>query len=227
MRVRPKIAILSTIQEPSPKHDMNESAAASPAEDRNGPASDASDPAAALVELALEGPAPYLIRRLQQIVTAIFADEMLPFDITAPQYAALSVIVSTPNLDQNATAFLAGVERTTVVGVINRLVKKGLVRRTLSKSDKRVRLLQPTRAGVTFVQRVRENVDRIGVRLLAPLPEGEREAFCETIRRILREPLREEARLVNGERLQRQQAPDVRARSSARGRKPRRRLRSG
>lgn len=172
--------------------------------------SEATDPAAALAELAVEGPAPYLVRRLQQIVSAIFADEMLELDITAPQYAALTVIVASPSLDQNATAFLAGVERTTIVGVINRLVKKGLVKRTLSKHDGRVRLLQPTPAGIRFVQRARDNVDRIGARLLAPLSEQEREAFCETLRRILRVPLSQEARLVNGERLRLQPEPELR-----------------
>ena len=172
--------------------------------------SEAGDPAAALAELAMEGPAPYLVRRLQQIVSAIFADEMLELEITAPQYAALTVIVASPNLDQNATAFLAGVERTTIVGVINRLVRKGLVKRTLSKNDGRVRLLQPTTAGVKFVQRARENVDRIGDRLLAPLSEPEREAFCETLRRVLREPLSKEARLINGERLRLQPEPELR-----------------
>ncbi|MGH9693428.1 MAG: MarR family winged helix-turn-helix transcriptional regulator, partial [Bryobacteraceae bacterium] len=184
------------------------------------------DPTAALVELALEGPAPYLVRRLQQIVTAIFADEMLEFDVTAPQYAALSVIVTMPNLDQNATAYLAGIDRTTIVGVINRLVRKRLVRRTLPKSDKRVRLLQPTPTGVQFVERVRENIDRIGARLLAPLPKDQRQTFCETIRKILRVPLRQEARLVNAERLRLQPLPgDVRSRVRRRRRKARLRSR--
>jgi len=206
---------------------MRETAHASPAEERDPLTPEASNSPAALAELALEGPAPYLVRRLQQIVTGIFAEEMVAFDITAPQYAALSVIVSTPNLDQNATAFLAGVERTTIVGVINRLVRKGLVRRTLSKSDKRVRLLQPTRAGVMFVKRVRENIDRIGARLLAPLPDGERDAFCETLRGILRVPLSEEARLINGDRL-RLQAVVVPSKNRVRRRKQsRRRSRSG
>jgi DNA-binding MarR family transcriptional regulator len=206
---------------------MREAAEATHAEERSSPAPEAVDSPAVLAELALEGPAPYLVRRLQQIVTAIFAEEMLEFDITAPQYAALSVIVATPYLDQNATAFLAGVERTTIVGVINRLVRKGLVRRTLSKSDRRVRLLQPTRAGVMFVQRVRQDIDRIGARLLAPLPEGERDAFCETLRRILRVPLSEEARLINGDRL-RLQALVVPRKNRVRSRKQsRRRSRSG
>jgi DNA-binding MarR family transcriptional regulator len=141
----------------------------------------------------LVGPAPYLVRRLQQVATAIFADEMGEYDITAPQYAALSVVVARPNLDQNTAAFLAGVERTTIVGVINRLVRKGLVKRKVSRADRRVRLLSPTVEGVRFFQSVSEPIDRIGVRLLAPCSTRERELFCEVARHLLRDRLLFEA----------------------------------
>jgi DNA-binding MarR family transcriptional regulator len=151
------------------------------------------DPSDAVAELAIEGPVPYLVRRLQQVVSAIFAEEMEVFDVTIPQYAALSVVVEIPNLDQNTTAFLAGVERTTIVGVINRLVNKGLLKRTRSKSDKRVRLLQPTEAGVQFMRQVREPIQRISSRLLDPLPAKQRTAFCKTIKALLRDRLRTEA----------------------------------
>lgn len=163
------------------------------------------DPADTLTQLALEGPAPYLVRRLQQLVTAIFSEEMERFDVTAPQYAALSVVVAVPNLDQNTTAFIAGVERTTIVGVINRLVRKGLLKRARHKDDKRVRLLQPTEAGMRFVRDVSAPIERIGARLLEPLPEDQRSAFCETIKQLLRESLRAEARQLSSDPAQTRQ----------------------
>jgi MarR family transcriptional regulator, lower aerobic nicotinate degradation pathway regulator len=151
------------------------------------------DPLEVLTALALDGPAPYLVRRLQQHVTAIFSEEMEGYDITGPQYGTLAVVVAYPNLDQNTTAFLAGVERTTMVGVINRLVKSGLLKRTTSKSDKRLRLLQPTEAGIRFVHKVRGSVQRMSTRLLDPLPAEQRAALCETMRELLRDRVRKEA----------------------------------
>jgi DNA-binding MarR family transcriptional regulator len=152
-----------------------------------------SDSTRLLIDLALVGPAPYLVRRLQQVATAIFSDEMGEYGITAPQYAALSVVVARPNLDQNTTAFLAGVERTTIVGVINRLVRKGLVRRKVSKADRRVRLLSPTVEGIRFFQKVNAPIERIGTRLLEPCSARERELFCDVARRLLRDRLLLEA----------------------------------
>jgi MarR family transcriptional regulator, lower aerobic nicotinate degradation pathway regulator len=174
------------------------------------------DPSIALAELAMDGPAPYLIRRLQQVVSSIFADEMGRFEVTAPQYAVLSVVVAVPNLDQNTAAFAAGVERTTIVGVINRLAKKGMLKRSLSKTDKRVRLLQPTDAGIRFVRQVSEAIDRISIRLLEPLTVQQREAFCETIKTLLRKRLSVEARDLVEDRLQLRRESVRHARSGAR-----------
>lgn len=146
-----------------------------------------------VVALALTGPAPYLVRRLQQVVSAIYAEEMAPYGVTAVQYAALSVVVAAPNLDQNTTAFLAGIDRTTIVGVINRLVRKGLLKRTVSKTDRRARLLKPTAAGTRFIREVSGPIERIGTRLLEPCTATESAQFCELLRRVLWERVRVEA----------------------------------
>lgn len=155
------------------------------------------DAAEVLTELALTGPAPYLIRRLHQMVTAFYTEEMADYGVTAAQYAALSVVVDTPNLDQNTTAYLAGVDRTTIVGVINRLVRKGLLKRTILKTDRRVRLLKPTPAGIRFMRRVSAPVGRISARVLAACPPAERDSFCDIMRRLLREHLRTNARQLS------------------------------
>lgn len=155
------------------------------------------DTAAVLADLALTGPAPYLIRRLQQMVTAIYAEEMATFGVTAPQYAALLVVVDTPMLDQNTTAYLAGIDRTTIVGVINRLVNKGLLRRTVSKVDRRARLLKPTPAGKRFVRKVSVPIGRISSRLLDACPPAERDAFCDILRLLLRGHLYAEAQQLS------------------------------
>jgi DNA-binding MarR family transcriptional regulator len=157
------------------------------------------DSARLLAELALVGPAPYLVRRLQQVATAIFSEEMEEHGITAPQYAALSVVVAKPNLDQNTTAFLAGVERTTIVGVINRLVRKGLLKRRVSSSDRRVRLLRPTAAGIRFIEKVNDPIERIGIRLLEPCSATERDVFCTIVRRLLRDRLLIEAQQLTAD----------------------------
>jgi DNA-binding MarR family transcriptional regulator len=118
---------------------------------------------------------------------------MASFGITAVQYAALSVVVSSPSLDQNTTAFLAGIDRTTIVGVLSRLVRKGLLKRIVSTADRRVRLLRPTPAGVHLMSRVKKAIERMEERLMEPCSTSESALFCDIMRRLLRERVRSEA----------------------------------
>ncbi len=79
----------------------------------------------------------HLARRFQQIAVAVFLAEVADagFDLTPVQYAALATIKANPGLDQVTLAGLIAYDRTTITGVIDRLVQKGLVERRASSRD--------------------------------------------------------------------------------------------
>ena len=91
----------------------------------------------------------HLARRFQQIAVAVFLAEVedAGFDLTPVQYAALSAIRSSPGIDQATLAGLIAYDRTTITGVVDRLVQKGLLVRHPSSRDRRARELQITEAG--------------------------------------------------------------------------------
>src|SRR2546430_13516707 len=91
----------------------------------------------------------HLARRFQQIAVAVFLAEVedAGFDLTPVQYAALSAIRSNPGIDQVTLAGLIAYDRTTITGVVDRLVQKGLLVRHASSRDRRARELQITEAG--------------------------------------------------------------------------------
>ncbi len=70
----------------------------------------------------------HLIRRFQQIAVAIFHAEVakIGIDLTPVQYAALSQIHDTADVDQATLAGLIAYDRATITGVIDRLVAKEL-----------------------------------------------------------------------------------------------------
>src|SRR5262249_19458275 len=70
----------------------------------------------------------HLARRFQQIAVAVFLAEVgeAGFDLTPVQYAALATIKANPGLDQVTLAGLIAYDRTTITGVVDRLVQKGL-----------------------------------------------------------------------------------------------------
>jgi len=91
----------------------------------------------------------HLARRFQQIAVAVFLAEMEKegHDLTPVQFAALAAIGSNPAIDQVTLAGLIAYDRTTITGVVDRLVQKGLVARQESSRDRRARELKITDAG--------------------------------------------------------------------------------
>ncbi len=91
----------------------------------------------------------HLARRFQQIAVAVFLAEVegAGFDLTPVQYAALATIKANPGLDQVTLAGLIAYDRTTITGVIDRLVQKGLAERRASSRDRRARESRDHRRG--------------------------------------------------------------------------------
>jgi DNA-binding MarR family transcriptional regulator len=91
----------------------------------------------------------HLVRRFQQIAVAVFLAEVeaAGYDLTPVQYAALAAVGAHPGVDQVTLAGLIAFDRTTITGVVDRLVSKGLITRRASSRDRRARELTITAAG--------------------------------------------------------------------------------
>ena len=91
----------------------------------------------------------HLARRFQQIAVAVFhaAVEDAGYDLTPVQYAALTTVGMQPGIDQATLAGLIAYDRTTITGVVDRLVQKGLVVRQASRTDRRAPALRITNEG--------------------------------------------------------------------------------
>ena len=91
----------------------------------------------------------HLARRFQQIAVAVFLAEVdaAGYDLTPVQYVALAAVSANPGIDQVTLAGLIAYDRTTITGVVDRLVQTGLVERHESSRDRRARELTATPAG--------------------------------------------------------------------------------
>src|SRR3982751_6961410 len=91
----------------------------------------------------------HLARRFQQIAVAVFHAEVeaAGHDLTPVQYAALSTITAHPGIDQVTLAGLIAYDRTTITGVVDRLVQKDLLVRQANSRDRRARGVEITENG--------------------------------------------------------------------------------
>jgi DNA-binding MarR family transcriptional regulator len=81
-----------------------------------------------------------------------------------------------------------GIDKSTLVVLLDRLEKDGLVIRTVSQRDRRVRIPQATPAGIEVVEKVAIARDAAINERLAAIPPSERAMFHATLWRIVEDP---------------------------------------
>ena len=129
----------------------------------------------------------HLARRFQQIAVAVFLAEVgeAGFDLTPVQYAALAAIRTNPGIDQVTLAGLIAYDRTTITGVVDRLVQKGLLVRNPSSRDRRARELQVTEAGKRTLRGSTPAVEAAQQTMLRGLTEKEGADLMRLLRKAI------------------------------------------
>ena len=127
----------------------------------------------------------YLVRRLHQIHSALFAVECAAFDITPVQYGLLTTLGRMPDADQISLAQEVGLDRTNVADVLVRLANRGLIRRRRSRQDARMMLSRLTPAGEKLTAAMYEAMSRAQQRLLTPLSPADSEVFIGMLLRLV------------------------------------------
>ena len=131
--------------------------------------------------------AGHLIRRLHQQSTQLFAlrTQAAGFDLTPVQYAALEAIHENPGMDQARLAELIAYDRATIGGVIERLEKKGWVRRVVSEKDRRARELSLSTKGNKVLVALQPIVQDLQNDILQPLNSADRACFIKLAQQLV------------------------------------------
>jgi MarR family transcriptional regulator, lower aerobic nicotinate degradation pathway regulator len=127
----------------------------------------------------------FLARRLQQIAVGIFLEETARFGITPVQYGLLAAVQAEPGIDQISAGDRIGLDRTTVADSARRIARKGWLRLTVDREDRRVRRLHLTASGKRLLRDLAPVVARAQRRILDPLDSAARRQLCASIARVV------------------------------------------
>ncbi|MDF0600714.1 MarR family transcriptional regulator [Psychromarinibacter sp. C21-152] len=129
----------------------------------------------------------HLVRRFQQAAVAIFYREVAAtgYDLSPVQFAALTAVRDNPGIDQATLAGLIAYDRTTIGGVVDRLVQKGFLERKHSARDRRARVLRLTATGQGALQRIEPAVEEAQRVMLQGLDAEEAAQFMALLRKAL------------------------------------------
>jgi DNA-binding MarR family transcriptional regulator len=89
----------------------------------------------------------YQLRRTQIAVFQNFSRAVEELDVTPGRFGVLEVIAANSGLSQSELGALLGIDRSTIVAVIDRLERDGLVRRLPAPNDRRSHALKLSEKG--------------------------------------------------------------------------------
>jgi DNA-binding MarR family transcriptional regulator len=127
----------------------------------------------------------HCIRRLQQIAVALFMQESPASGATPVQFAVLQALADQPGMDQRTLARAVSLDTSTIGGVVDRLEARGLLTRSHSPGDRRVRLLHLTPEGEALLSDLTPPMQRTQERILEALSASERKEFMRMVQRVI------------------------------------------
>jgi DNA-binding MarR family transcriptional regulator len=117
----------------------------------------------------LAGRLGYLLKHAQLALAELTAAALEPFGLTGRELAVLTVLAGDEPASQQQAAQRLGVDRTTMVALVDALEGKGLVRRHADAADRRRNVVELTAAGRDTLHRAGEAAAEAERRFLAPL----------------------------------------------------------
>lgn len=125
----------------------------------------------------------YQLRLAQLAVFKDFAASAHDFDVSPGRFGMLVLIEANPGVTQTRLAEAVGLDRSTLVAVLDQLEERGLVERRRG-ADRRTNGLWLTRRGRLLVARMKERIRAHEERLAARLSEAERRTLLVLLRRF-------------------------------------------
>ena len=129
----------------------------------------------------------YLLKHAQLRFFELGAVALAPLGINGREAAVLRAIDAARPLAQGEIARAMGVDRTTMVALIDDLQLKGLVRRRQDVDDRRRNVVELTDAGRDTVRKAADVVDRAEREFLGPLTAAAAAQFKDYLRTLLDE----------------------------------------
>lgn len=129
----------------------------------------------------------HLARRFHQISSTLFDLEMSRAGLllTPVQFAALVAVRDNPSIDQATLAGTIAYDRTTIGGVLDRLVEKGMVERFTDPADRRCKRLKLTQGGVETLALAEPLVSTSQQELVSSLTEQEQVQLVDLMQKVV------------------------------------------
>ena len=130
----------------------------------------------------------YLLKHVQQRFFQLSAAALAPSGISGREAAVLREIDTPQPLSQGEIARLMGIDRTTMVALIDDLQDRGLVRRRQDPDDRRKNVVELTDAGQAITRQALQAAKQAEQEFLSPLSAAEAAQLKKALRALVDGP---------------------------------------
>lgn len=131
----------------------------------------------------------WLALRLYQGLGAVENDAVRRHGLSLWGYEVLTAVADTPHRSQLTLARTLGIDKSKMVLVLDELQAAGFITRAFDPSDRRVRVVEATTAGLNVRSVVAAEFREIEDALLADLPDSDRRTLLAGLQHIVDGPL--------------------------------------
>ena len=132
--------------------------------------------------MQLEECVNYLLTTAQHSVFLKMTEKLSVFDLTPVQYAVLYCLWENDKKSPKEIAERLKLENSTISGILERMEKKGLIKRMISKEDRRFIQIMLTEKGAALEEDVLAAVDEVNEEVMSVFSKEE----CENLKTQLR-----------------------------------------
>ena len=156
------------------------------ASDSRGHTPVAGEPAA--LPPSMRNRVPFLLFRASQVSLSLANQMLANIGLCARQAGILTMVTELEPMTQKALADALGIDRTTMVALLDDLEEKGHVARQRHPHDRRAFLVHPTDSGRAAKVTAVQILDEQQRQFLAPLTPAERRQLAALLTRLPRRP---------------------------------------
>lgn len=127
----------------------------------------------------------HLLHRAGQCAGDVFSQKVKAAGLTPRQYAVLTTVAKYEGLNQTDLVVRTGVDRSTLADIVRRMLNKGLIFRQRKIHDARAYSVFITDKGKYILQEVEPAAAAADQRILAALPQEQRETFLDTLHMLV------------------------------------------
>lgn len=132
--------------------------------------------------MQLEECVNYLLTTAQHSVFLKMTEKLSAFDITPIQYAVLYCLWENDKRSPKEIAERLKLENSTISGILERMEKKGLIQRSISKEDRRFIQVLLTEKGASLEKDVLSAVEEVNDEVMSVFSEDDDESLKSHLR---------------------------------------------